>query len=149
MGLPSRRLAGAAGVLLAMACLVGRLAARRGGTQHAAAAATTTARPRPANATKPRVAVIMRGLHEPQSACTGVRLCSTWRASLPAQAELLFAPLANLGCVVDICVEIKISRRVRASTSTPSTQRLLDGVAMPVPRHSTEPERPRHCREMT
>ena len=117
MGLPSRRLAGAAGVLLAMACVVGRLAARRGGTQHAAAAATAAAPPRPANATKPRVAVIMRGLHEPQPGCTReARGCSTWKASLPAQEELLFAPLANLGCVVDVCVEIKISRRVRAES---------------------------------
>ena len=41
-------------------------------------------------------------------------------------------------------VEIKILRRV-----TPSTRRLLDGVAMPVPRRSTEPGRTRHCREMT
>ena len=51
-------------------------------------------------------------------------------------------------------VEIKISRRVRAesalffSTSTPSTRRLLDGVAIPVPRRSTEPGRPRHRREV-
>jgi len=112
MGLPSRRLACGAGVLLAMACLLGRLAARRGGTQNAAAAATATARPRPANATKPRVAVIMRGLHEPQSSsCTGVRLCSTWRASLPAQSELLFAPLANLGCVVDLYISTDPSPR--------------------------------------
>ena len=36
-----------------------------------------------------------------------------------------------------------------ASSSTPSTRRLLDGVAMPVPRRSTEPDRPRHRREMT
>jgi hypothetical protein len=39
------------------------------------------------------------------------------------------------------------------SSSTPSTRRLLDGVAMPVPRRSTrrstEPGRPRHRREMT
>ena len=42
------------------------------------------------------------------------------------------------------CVEIKILRRV-----PPSTRRLLDGVAMPVPRRSTEPGRPRHRREMT
>ena len=45
------------------------------------------------------------------------------------------------------------SLRVRAdffaSTSTSSTRRLLDGVAMPVPRRSTEPGRPRHRREMT
>jgi hypothetical protein len=32
--------------------------------------------------------------------------------------------------------------------STPSTRRLLDGVAMPVPRRSIEPGRPRHRREM-
>ena len=32
---------------------------------------------------------------------------------------------------------------------TPSTRRQLDGVAMPAPRRSTEPARPRHCREMT
>jgi hypothetical protein len=37
-------------------------------------------------------------------------------------------------------VEIKILRRVAT---------LLDGVAMPVPRRSTEPGRTRHCREMT
>ena len=51
------------------------------------------------------------------------------------------------------CVEIKILRRVRAESSRrpprPSTRCLLDGVAMPVPRRSTEPGRPRHCREMT
>ena len=38
---------------------------------------------------------------------------------------------------VALCVEIKILRRVRAESSrrpTPSTRRLLDGVAMPVPR---------------
>ena len=46
-------------------------------------------------------------------------------------------------------VEIKISRRVRAesalffSTSTPSTRRLLDSVAVPVPHRSTEAGRPR------
>ena len=30
-----------------------------------------------------------------------------------------------------------------------SRRLLLDGVAMPVPHLSTEPARPRHCREMT
>ena len=43
------------------------------------------------------------------------------------------------------CVEIKILRRVRLNhraSSTPSTRRLLDGVAMPVPHRSTEPGRP-------
>ena len=34
-----------------------------------------------------------------------------------------------------------------ASTSTPSTRRLLDGVAVPVRHRSTEPARPRHRRE--
>ena len=51
------------------------------------------------------------------------------------------------------CVEIKILRRVRAessaSSSTPSTRCLLDGVAMSNPRRSTELGRTRHCREMT
>ena len=41
------------------------------------------------------------------------------------------------------CVEIV------ASSFTPSTRRLLDGVAMSVPHRSTEPGRPRHRREMT
>ena len=36
-----------------------------------------------------------------------------------------------------------------ASSSTPSTRRLLDGVAVPVPQRSTEPGRPRRRREMT
>merc|ERR1719409_1004341 len=35
------------------------------------------------------------------------------------------------------------SCRIIVSSSTPSTRRLLDGVAMPVPRRSTEPGRPR------
>jgi hypothetical protein len=41
------------------------------------------------------------------------------------------------------CVEIKIHVAF-ASTSTPSTRRLLDGVAMPVLHRSTEPGRSRH-----
>ena len=36
-----------------------------------------------------------------------------------------------------------------ALSFTPSTRRLLDGVAMSVPHRSTEPARPRHRREMT
>ena len=47
------------------------------------------------------------------------------------------------------CVEIKFTARTFASTSTPSTRRLLDGVAVSIPRRSTEPGRPRHRREMT
>ena len=46
------------------------------------------------------------------------------------------------------CVEIKILRRV-LSSSTPSTRRLLDGVAMSFHRRSTEPGRPRHRQEIT
>ena len=49
--------------------------------------------------------------------------------------------------VVDARVEIKFT--ARSSTSTPSTRRLLDGVAMSVPHRSTEPARPRHRRDMT
>ena len=43
------------------------------------------------------------------------------------------------------CVEIKFtarSSRIAASTSTPSTRHLLDGVAVPVPHRSTESARP-------
>jgi len=43
------------------------------------------------------------------------------------------------------CVEIKFY----GASSTPSMRRLLDGVAVPVPYHSTEPARLRHRREMT
>ena len=51
--------------------------------------------------------------------------------------------------MVAACVEIKILRRVLASTSTPSTRHLLDGVAISAPHRSTEPARPCHRREMT
>jgi hypothetical protein len=43
---------------------------------------------------------------------------------------------------VNTCAEIKFT------ASTPSTRRLLDGVAVPLPHRSTEPARPRHRREM-
>ena len=52
----------------------------------------------------------------------------------------------------DLCWKSKFTARsccIIASSSTPSTRRLLDGVAMPVPRRSTEPGRPRHRRETT
>ena len=49
--------------------------------------------------------------------------------------------------IVDTCVEIK--NYGAFSSSTPSARRLPDGVAMPVPRRSTKPGRPRHRREMT
>ena len=57
-----------------------------------------------------------------------------------ALARLLAVDLkVGLGCEGATCVEIKILRRVRivASSSTPSTRRLLDGVAVPVPYRST------------
>ena len=51
---------------------------------------------------------------------------------------------------VEACVEIKIRGAfVIASSSTPSTRRLLDGVTVPVPHRSTGPRRPRHRREMS
>ena len=50
--------------------------------------------------------------------------------------------------VVALCGPIRITARSANHrwSSTPSTRRLLDGVAMPVPRRSTEPGRPRHRR---
>ena len=54
--------------------------------------------------------------------------------------------------VVEVSVEIKFTARsssIAASTSTPSTRHLFDGVAMSVPHRLTEPARPRHRREMT
>ena len=42
--------------------------------------------------------------------------------------------------IAPTCVESKFYGAF-ASSSTPSTRRLLDGVAMPVPRRSTEPGR--------
>ena len=56
------------------------------------------------------------------------------------------APTGGWGCGIDLC---EIHQVLNRTSSTPSTRRLLDGVAMPVPRRSTEPGRPRHRREMT
>ena len=61
------------------------------------------------------------------------------------EAERAFLAYGRDGRDVRVCVEIKI---FMASFSTPSTRRLLDGVAMSVPHRSTEPARPRHRREM-
>ena len=72
-----------------------------------------------------------------------------------AGAVLLFSwPdfVTSICAIVGGCVEIKIYGAFvlnLASSSTPSKRRLLDGVAMPVSRRSTEPARPRHRREMT
>jgi hypothetical protein len=46
----------------------------------------------------------------------------------------------------DACVDLHAIDATPASTFTPSTRHLLDGVAMPVPRRSTEPGRQRHRR---
>ena len=50
-----------------------------------------------------------------------------------------------------LCGNQNITRAccIVASSSTPSTRCLLDGVALPVPHRSTEPARQRHRREMT
>jgi len=53
---------------------------------------------------------------------------------------------------IDLCGNQNFTARscwIAVSSSTPSTRRLLDGVAMPVPRRSTEPGRPRLRRDMT
>ena len=58
------------------------------------------------------------------------------------------APAAQLDD--DLCGNQNFTARsIVASSSTPSTRRLLDGVAMPVHHRSTTPARPRHRREMT
>jgi len=61
-------------------------------------------------------------------------------------------PFARVGCGggVDLCGnQIYGAFCLAASTSTPSTRRLLDGVAVPLRHRSTEPARPRHRREMS
>merc|ERR1712091_190119 len=63
-------------------------------------------------------------------------------AVLSSSAVITFA-MASKTCACLVIVACMENRRV-ASTSTPSTRRLLDGVAMPVPHRSTEPARPRH-----
>ena len=57
--------------------------------------------------------------------------------------------LRTLGISSLILCGNQILRRVCSSTSTASTRRLLDGVAMLVPHRSTEPARQRHRRKMT
>ena len=43
----------------------------------------------------------------------------------------------------------RVSALGRIMTSAPATRRLLDGMAVSIPRRSTEPTRPRHRREVT
>ena len=57
--------------------------------------------------------------------------------------------IATVEITVAACGNQNFGAMLNGSTSTPSTRRLLDGVAMPVPRRSTEPALPRHHREMT
>ena len=68
-------------------------------------------------------------------------------AVLSSSAVITFA-MASKTCACLVIVACVENRRV-ASTSTPSTRRLLAGVAMPVPHRSTEPARQRHRYEMT
>ena len=77
--------------------------------------------------------------------------CPLWNGDLPGPAPFEAFGAAWFDALrdektVQSCVEIKF---YGAFVSTPSTRRLLDGVAMPVPHRSTEPARPRHHREMT
>ena len=71
---------------------------------------------RRAAATGERHEAAGRGHHEGPSRPAArlhieARGCSTWKASLPAQEELLYAPLANLGCVVDVFISTDPSPR--------------------------------------
>ena len=72
-------------------------------------------------------------------------------SNAPKFHRLQFAAICAslIGTIAHACVEIKFYGVFVASTCTLSTRRLLDGVAMPVPRRSPEPGRPRHCQEMT
>ena len=68
-------------------------------------------------------------------------------ASCGSDLELSWTSL-----VANCCVEIKILRRVRAESSRRPPRHRRDACSMAwrcVPRRSTEPERPRHRREMT
>ena len=70
------------------------------------------------------------------------------RYANPSVDASVFAP-ARSGAWFAPVWKSKFYDAFTSSSSTPSTRRLLDGVAMPVPRRSTEPGRPRHRREMT
>ena len=65
-------------------------------------------------------------------------------SNAPKFHRLQFAAICAslMGTIAHACVEIKFYGAFVASTCTPSTRRLLDGVAMPVPHRSTEPARP-------
>ena len=93
----------------------------------------------------------MRGLHEPQPGCTReARGCSTWKASLPAQEELLFAPLANLGCVVDVFISTDPSPRFaemlrdyEAFANATSGSTTVVEVAAKHRKHQDSPQKPK------
>ena len=69
--------------------------------------------------------------------------------AVPRFIQMCWSFVTPFLCSVLDCVEIKFYGAFVASTCTPSTRRLLDGVAMSVPHRSTEPARPRRRREMT
>ena len=65
-------------------------------------------------------------------------ICLEFIDLLPEHAEPVWKSKFYAASVLNLRVD-----------STPSTRRLLDSVAMPIPRRSTGPARPRHRREMT
>ena len=60
-----------------------------------------------------------------------------------SRAEDLYCSYSRVRIFNEIKFPGLRSSCIVASSSTPSTRRLLDGVAMPVPHRSTEPGRPR------
>ena len=84
-------------------------------------------------------------------ACGWPRFDAALRALRDAAGEDA-APVARdaaerFAALVRILIAPRTPSEIVASSSTPSTRCLLDGVAMPVPHRSTEPGRPRHRRE--
>ena len=63
-------------------------------------------------------------------------------ASMPSSSSAARPRTDGAKLVVAVCVEIKILRRARQAyrRPPPSTRRLLDGVVVPVPHRSTEPD---------
>ena len=69
--------------------------------------------------------------------------------SNPVWNSKLFYSAFVLNHSVDLHAIDAAPARWRGDAGTPSTRRLLDGVAMPVPHRSTQPARPRRRREIT
>ena len=96
------------------------------------------------------------GLPNPQMIFFGLGANGRWNtgfATLDVFASKLINQVRSSGPFrSELCGNQNFTARsclIVASTSTPSTRCLLDGVAMPAPHRSTEPARPRHHREMT